>query len=59
MFGILTLLNWTAGIMTEIGISSKNYFFENRSTYPCPNIFSPLPLDDGLKGESKYFENAY
>jgi hypothetical protein len=57
VFGILTLLNWKAGILTtEIEITWKNYFYTG--SHPCVlfTIFSPLPLQGRLEGDRSDWE---
>ena len=59
MFDIPVLLDWTAGILTEIEITPKNYFQTGPHPLVLFTIFSPLPLDNGLEGDVKAFENSY
>jgi hypothetical protein len=58
MFGILTLLDWNACILTmEIGISPKELLL-NRSTLLCPiyHLFSPTFGWWGRKGRSQHLK---
>ena len=51
VFDVLTLLDWTAGMLTMvIGIASKNYFSTGLYRLVLFSILSPLPLDSWLEG---------
>lgn len=48
MFDILTLLNWTAGILTNGGWNRPPKLLLHRPTSLCPIYHLYLPLDGGL-----------
>ena len=53
--GIMTLQDWTAGVLTaQMGFAPKNYFYTGPHPLALFIIFSPLPLDSGLEGGSKH-----
>ena len=49
--GILTPLSWTADILTEIGLASKNYFYTGLHPLILFIIFLLLPLDGRQEGD--------
>jgi hypothetical protein len=59
VFDILTLLNWTTGILTvKIGIALKELLL-NRSTSPWPIHLFSSTFGQGARRGVEAFENPY